>query len=152
MKKSKAVWFGDHCDKGIEPTSLYPISRQLFIQKSNELQVPKITAWKLLHDRLRFKPFKLKLLQVLTEGNTVRRAAICKDFIPSLEEEETLNLYFVCSDQAVFHLHGTVRKTNMIILSSNNCNASVGCEWDSSKVNVFCALLKTNVYCIFFYA
>jgi len=71
--------------------------------------VPKITAWKLLYDRLLFKPFKLKLLQVLTEGNTVRRAAICKDFIPRLEEE-TINLYFVHSSQAVFHLHGTVRK------------------------------------------
>jgi hypothetical protein len=113
--------------------------------------VPKITAWKLLHERLRVKPFKLKLIQVLREGNTVRRTATCKDFIPRLEEEETLNLYFACSD-AVFHLHGTVRKTNMNILSSNNCNASIVCEWDSSKVNVFCALLKTKVYCTFFFA
>jgi hypothetical protein len=33
------------------------------------------------------------LLQALAEGNTVRKAAICKDFIPRLEEEEeTLNL------------------------------------------------------------
>jgi hypothetical protein len=37
----------------------------------------------------------------------VRRAAICKDFISRLEEEETLNLYFVCSNEAVFHLHGS---------------------------------------------
>jgi len=132
------------------PNSLYPISRQLFIQKSNELQVPKITAWKLLHESLRFKPFKLKLLQVLTEGNIVWRAAICKDFIPRLEEEETLNLYFVAIK--LFFTCMVVRKTNMNIFSSNNCNASVVCEWDSSKVNAFCALLKTKVYCTFFFA
>jgi len=65
------------------------------------------------------------LLQVLAEGNTVSRAAICKDFSPRLEKEETLNLHFVGSNDAVFHLHGTVRKTNMNILSSNDCSASI---------------------------
>jgi hypothetical protein len=56
-----------------------------------------------VHENLHLKPYKLKLLQVLAEGNTVRRAAIRKDFIPRLEED-TLNLYLVCSVEAVFFL------------------------------------------------
>lgn len=114
--------------------------------------MPKMTAWQLLYERLCFKPYKLKLLQVLSEGNTVRWAAICKDFIPRLEEEKTLNLNLVCSDAAVFHLYGTIRRNNMHILSSNDSITSVVWEWDSSKVHVFCALLKTKVYCTFFFA
>jgi hypothetical protein len=56
---------------------------------SNEPQIPKITEWKVFHKRLHFKPYKSKLLQVLSEGNKMRRAAIYEDFILGLEKYNT---------------------------------------------------------------
>jgi len=52
---------------------------------------------------LGFKPYRLQLLQALSEEDKVRKAA----FIAKLEEEETLNSHIVFSDEATFHVRAS---------------------------------------------
>jgi hypothetical protein len=49
--------------------------RAVFVPRiaSTELRIAGTTVWRVLHNRLRFKPYKAQLLQSLSEENKVRR-------------------------------------------------------------------------------
>ena len=66
-------------------------------------------------------------------------------------EEDKLNERLVFSDEATFHTNGKVNRHNVCIWSEENSRATIEHERDSSKVNVFCAILKNRVHGPFFF-
>jgi hypothetical protein len=69
-----------------------------------------------------------------------------------LEEDNLFLDKIVFSDEATFHLSGKVNRHNLIIWGSQNPHQVVEHVQDSPKVNVFCAVSRTQVYGPFFFA
>jgi len=59
---------------------------------------------------------------------------------------------FHFSDETTFHLSRKVNRHNVRIWELQNPQEALEHERDSQKVNVFCALLQTKVYGLFFFA
>jgi hypothetical protein len=76
---------------------------------SAHFRIPTTTAWRVLHKTLKFKAYKLQLLQTLSEEDQVR----CENFIVHLEEDETLNTYLIFSDETTLHLCGIIKNQNV---------------------------------------
>ena len=55
---------------------------------SRELDMPKLTAWKVLRKRLCFKPYKMRLVQALTPADKVKRRDFCEEMQLKMEENE----------------------------------------------------------------
>lgn len=123
-----------------------------------ELNIPSTSVWRVLRRRLRFKPYRIQLLQALHEGDKVRRVQFC-EFIQSQmtdddEENDDRDLVsrIVFSDEATFHLSGKVNRHNVRIWGTEQPHQIVQHERDSPKVNVFCAISRNKVYGPFFFA
>jgi hypothetical protein len=69
-----------------------------------------------------------------------------------LEEDNLFLDKIVFSDEVTFHLSGKVNRHNLIIWRSQNPHQVVEHVRDSPKVNVFCAVSRTQVYGPFFFA
>jgi hypothetical protein len=69
-----------------------------------------------------------------------------------LKEDNLFLDKIVFSDEATFHLSGKVNRQNLIIWGSQNPHQVVEHVRDSPKVNVFCAVHRTQVYRPFFFA
>jgi hypothetical protein len=88
--------------------------RKFTNRASLELDIPQPTVWRILRKRLRFKPYRLQLLQALTDEDKTRRLQFCTDMLHHLEEYGFAeNLIF--SDKATFHLYGKVNRHNVRI-------------------------------------
>ncbi|PSN53566.1 hypothetical protein C0J52_09183 [Blattella germanica] len=105
---------------------------------SRELQIPTSTIKKILRTRLRFRPYKLQLVQKLQPQDKVTRSEFCTNRI-------------IFSDEATFNLHGRVNRHNVRIWGSENPRATLEIERDSPKLNVFCAISERTVYGPFFF-
>jgi hypothetical protein len=63
-----------------------------------------MTVWKVLHKRLCFKPYKMRLVQALTPADRVKRREFCEEMQLKMEED-----YFIerlISGEATFHISG----------------------------------------------
>ena len=54
-------------------------SRKSVARASREFDMPKITVWKVFYKRLCFKPYKMRLVQVLTPADKVKRRDFCEE-------------------------------------------------------------------------
>jgi len=113
-------------------------------------QNPKISSVGVLHTTLHFKPYKLELLQALSQYNKVSKEFYCDDLITRIKEERINDSYVLCSNEAVFHSSETVSKDNVHIQGSEDPNSTLECVQASPKVNMFCALLEMVYVPIFF--
>uniref|UniRef100_A0A1B6F3H6 Uncharacterized protein n=1 Tax=Cuerna arida TaxID=1464854 RepID=A0A1B6F3H6_9HEMI len=120
------------------------------VKCSRELGVPQPTVWKILRKRLKFKPYKLQLLQALKENDKVKRLNFCESMQGLMKDEDFVK-HFVFSDEATFHLCGKVNRQNVRIWGSENQHVYIVWVRDSPKVNVFCAITYNNVYGPFFF-
>jgi hypothetical protein len=120
------------------------------VKCSRELGIPQPTVWKILRKRIKFKPYKLQLLQALKQNDKVERLSFCESMQVLIEDENFLQR-MVFSDEATFHLCGKVNRHNVRIWGSENPHAYVEHVRDSPKVNVFCAIANNKVYGPFFF-
>ncbi|PSN38692.1 hypothetical protein C0J52_17283 [Blattella germanica] len=90
---------------------------------SRELQIPTSTVKKILRTRLRFRPYKLQLVQKLQPQDKVTRSEFCTNLQALMENDDNL--------------------LSSIIFSE--------IERDSPKLNVFCAISERTVYGPFFF-
>jgi len=103
--------------------------RQSFVQSpqkstrraSLELDLPHSTVWRVLRCRLTLKAYRIQLLQAL---------------LP---------------DDKQNHLSGKVNSYNVRIWALEQPHLTVEHQKDSSKINVFCAISRKNVYGPFFF-
>jgi hypothetical protein len=103
-----------------------------------------------LHKQLSFWPYKFQLLQELKPNDRPRPWDSCTDVLKHLKEDSLFLDKIVFSDRATFHLSGKVNHHNLIICGSQNPHQIHKHVRDSPKVNVFCAVSRTQVYRSFF--
>jgi hypothetical protein len=109
-----------------------------------------MTVWRVLHKQLSFWPYKFQLLQELKPNDRPRPWDSRTDVLKHLKEDSLFLDKIVFSDKATFHLSGKVNHHNLIICGSQNPHQIHKHVRDSPKVNVFCAVSRTQVYGPFF--
>jgi hypothetical protein len=88
------------------------------------LDIPQPTVWRILRKRLQVKPYRLQLLQALTDEDKTRRLQFCTGMLQHLEEYGfAANLIF--SHEATFHLYGKVNRHNVRIRGTENPKATI---------------------------
>ncbi|PSN58229.1 hypothetical protein C0J52_05998 [Blattella germanica] len=76
---------------------------------SRELSMSQPTVWRVICKRLRFKPYRLQLLQALGPADYINRAEFCIDFQNKLEaDNDNFAARLVFSVECTFHLNGKV--------------------------------------------
>lgn len=125
-------------------------TRKSVRRASTGTHIPQTTVWRILRKRLRFKPYKLQLVQALREGDKRKRKEFCVEMLDKLDEDD-FDDRLVFSDEATFHTSGKVNKHNVRIWGKENPHGTVEHERDSTKVDVFCAISKKKVYGPFFF-
>jgi len=75
-----------------------------------ELGMSENTLRRILHKDLGFHPYKMMIVQTLTEGHYQQRSAFAELMLESIEENE--DAIIMTSDEAHFHLNGSVNKHN----------------------------------------
>jgi hypothetical protein len=116
-----------------------------------ELQIPQQTVWNILRKRLKMCPYKLQLVQSLSNGDKIVRHSFCMGMQMRSEEDDAFFDWLIVSDEPDFHIGGKVTKHNVRIWGTENPREMVEHVRGSPKVNVFCAVSGTKVCGLFFF-
>lgn len=118
---------------------------------SKQLQMPVMTVCTVLRRRLAFKPYKLQLVQALTENDKEVRKQFCEFLIHDLDNDESFLSKIVFSDEETFHINDRVNRHNVRIWRPFNQHATIEVECDSPIVIVFCAMSHDKIIGTFFF-
>jgi hypothetical protein len=137
--KTICVWYKQFTETGClckQKSSGHPLTaeddvewvRASFLQSPNkskettakELSMSKTTVWRVLCKRLVFKPYRIQMVQQLSDED---------DFCLQLQDLLHSDDYFLekvqFSDEATFHINGAVNRRNVRIWVSENPHAYV---------------------------
>ena len=96
----------------------------------------------MLRGRLRFKPYRLQLVQALRPNDKRKRVEFYDRMLQNMKDDTFLPR-LIFSDEAMFHQSGKVNRHNVRMWGLQNPQETLEHERDSPKVNVFCALSQT---------
>jgi len=88
--------------------------RKSVARASRELDMPKMTVWKMLRKRLCFKPYKMRLVQALTPADKLKRRDFYEEMQLKMEENYFVERLIFC-DEATFHISVKVNVHNVRI-------------------------------------
>ena len=114
-----------------------------------ELGISQSTMQRILHKDLVFQPYKIMTVQQLNPGNYQQRLSFCQTMLDMFEENENLTL--IMSDEAHFHLNGTVNKQNFRYWASENPRELHQRPPHTPKVTVWCGMGKCGIFGPFFF-
>jgi hypothetical protein len=97
--------------------------------------IPKTTVLRVLKTRLKMRPYRLRMLHELKEGDHQERIDFANWF---LEQEDDYVERILWSDEAHFHLDGSLSTRNCVIWSSSNPQAAVIHSMHPQRVTVWC--------------
>jgi len=112
----------------------------------------KTTVWRVLHKCLVLKPYRIQMVQQLSDEDHRRRLDFCLQLQDLMSSDDHFLEKVQFSDEATFHISGAVNCHNVRIWGSENPHAYVGHKCCSPKVSVFCAISSQKVYGPFFFA
>lgn len=118
---------------------------------SRESGIPQPTVWKVLRKRLHLRPYKLTMVQQISDLDKVARSEFCVEMFERIEADETFLKKIIFSDESTFHVNGKVNTRNCRIWGSEKPHVIIEHVRDSPKVNVFCAVSHFKVYGPFFF-
>ena len=118
---------------------------------SLQLQIPKATVHKILHKQLKFRAYKIQIVQHLQDDDYTARVDGCNLLIEKIDNDNRFLSNLIFSDEATFHMSGRVNRHNCRIWGEENPHELYQHERDSPKVNVWCALGKNRLYGPFFF-
>jgi hypothetical protein len=118
---------------------------------SLELQVPQKTLWNIFRKCSRMFPYRLQLLQNLSENDKILRHSFCMDMQQRSEKSDDFFDRLIFDDESILHISGTVNKHNVRIWGTETPRAVVEHVRDSPKVNVFFCAVSRKVYGPFFF-
>jgi hypothetical protein len=72
--------------------------------------MPKMTVWKELHKRLCFKPYKLRLVLVVTPVDRVKRPEFCEEMRLKIEVDGFVERLIFSDEATTFHFSGKVNR------------------------------------------
>lgn len=116
---------------------------------STELRLSNRTVRRILHTDLKFHPYKMAIVQQLNPGDYVQRLHFSREMEAIFEQNENLILFM--SDEAHFHLNGTVNQQNCRYWASENPKILHERPLHSPKVTVWCAVTGTVIIGPYFF-
>ena len=117
---------------------------------AQETNISKSQAHRIMRDIIGFKPYMMHCTQQLYNEDMDLRVEMSERLIPILEDQANDgNIFF--SDESCFHLSGLVNKHNCRIWSTNNPHFTVETAMNSAKVNVWCAMSRTQIIGPYFF-
>lgn len=106
------------------------------------LQLSDRSVRRILHNEFKMDPYKIVITRELSErANRETRTTLCRDLLRNVPQ--TCALLF--SDEAHFHLSGTVNKQNFWYWSQQNPQELHQRSLHSPKVTVWCAIFAFGV-------
>lgn len=102
---------------------------------------------RMLHMDLNFHPYKIMITQELIQTDYERRKNLCEQLLTQIAPEAV----FFSSDEAHFHLNGTVNKQNFRYWASDNPQVIHERPLHSPKLTVWCAVSQLGVIGPYFF-
>lgn len=90
--------------------------------RSRETDIPRESVRRLLRNDLQAYPYRPKILQALSDEDKAMRQAFCEDMSVILDHDWTFLDQLVFTDEANFHLNGTVNRHNCRYWATENPN------------------------------
>jgi hypothetical protein len=112
---------------------------------AKELSMSKTTVWRVLHKHLVFKPYRIQMVQQLSDEDHRCRLDFCLQLRDLMSSIDHFLEKVQFSDEVTFHISGAANCRNVQIWGSENPHAYVEHQHDSRKVNVFCAICSQKV-------
>ena len=116
-----------------------------------QLQIPSSTAHKILHSKLKFRAYKIQVVQHLQVADYAARMDGCNALIWNIDNDNRFLTNIIFSDEATFHISGRVNRHNCRIWGDENPCELYEHERDSPKVSVWCGLAANQIYGPFFF-
>ena len=116
---------------------------------ASELGVNRESVRRILHTDLRFHPYKMQVVQQLNVRDYAQRVDFAVRMQVILEENE--NAIIIMSDEAHFHLNGTVNKQNLRYWAPENPRNIHERPLHSARVTVWCAVAPFGVIGPYFF-
>lgn len=111
------------------------------------LGIPDTTVRRILHEELQFHPYKLAVVQQLSERDFVARQNACELLLDNLPQAAVV--FF--SDEAHFHISGSVNKQNMRYWSGENPRELHQKPLHCERVTVWCAISVMGIIGPYFF-
>lgn len=108
---------------------------------ASALRLSDRSVRRILHDDLHYHPYKLAIVQELSERNFNSRRNACEALLENVPEDAIV----FYSDEAHFHVNGYVNKQNMRYWADTNPRALHQMPLHSPKVTVWCAISSAGI-------
>lgn len=118
---------------------------------SQELGISKSSFHNILRKNLKLFPYKLSVVQLLTDVQKERRLLFAEELLEKIQSEEVKvnNIWF--SDECHFHLNGYVNRQNYRIWGSENPHLTLEKQAHPVRVTVWCAISAQGIIGPFFF-
>lgn len=113
------------------------------------LRMTNSSVRRILRTDLKFHPYKLAIVQELGECDYTKRSQFSESMLNILREND--NVVIMMSDEAHFHLNGSVNKQNSRYWAMNNPQQLHQKPLHSPRVTVWCAVSKFGVIGPYFF-
>ena len=114
-----------------------------------ELGMSESTLRRILHKDLGFHPYKMMIIQTLNKGDYQQCSAFAELMLEIIEENE--DAIIMMSDEAHFHLNGSVNKQNFRYWAPQIPHEVHERPLHSLKVTVWCAVDKVGIIGPYFF-
>jgi hypothetical protein len=112
---------------------------------AKELSMSKATVWRVLRKRLVFKPYRIQMVQQLSDEDHRRLLDFCLQLQDLMSYDDHFLEKVQFSDEETFNVSGAVNCRSVRVRGSENPHARVEHQRDSPKVKVFCAISSQKV-------
>jgi len=123
--------------------------RRSAVRHMQTLRLSDTTVRRILHQDLNFHPYKLMLVQELNQQDFGRRTTFAETMLQMFEEDP--ELVILKSDEAHFHLNGSVNKQNFRYWSTINPRQVHEHPLHCDRVTVWAAVIKFGVIGAYFF-
>jgi len=123
--------------------------RRSAVRHMQTLRLSDTTVRRILHQDLNFHPYKLMLVQELNQQDFGRRTTFAETMLQMFEEDP--ELVILTSDEAHFHLNGSVNKQNSRYWSTINPRQMHEHPLHCDRVTVWIAVAKFGVIGPYFF-
>ena len=114
-----------------------------------EFGISQSSVRQILHKDLGFHPYKMMIVQTLNKGDYQQRSAFAQLMLEIIEEHK--DMIIMMSDEAHFHLNGSVNKQNFQYWAPQNSHEVHERPLHSPKVTVWCVIGKVGIIGPYFF-
>ncbi|GFT24852.1 uncharacterized protein TNCV_3021381 [Trichonephila clavipes] len=115
------------------------------------LDLPRSTVQKIMRNILRYYPYKLQFLQELLPHDFETRHMFSLQFLARLEVDPEWPWNILWTDEAHFHLDGSVNTHNCRIWETDNPHSTLRVPLHSPKVTVWCGFSASFILGPYFF-